>query len=154
MDSGRNPYATNLELVQEILDPAHPTLPHADYWQSPQFNKAITAESEYADRYLGYWNGNDPASKELAEGSFAKLPLDGQQFEQRRILSQSHGTMQGPHGDILLDELGVQQREEEQANKFQGRSGGGSETLGRPRVIRRCGSSAQHLLHLRVPTHG
>lgn len=138
VDSGRNPYAVQTELVAEPLNPNHPAMPHIDMWHSPQFNPAPRgglAESEYQDRYLGYWRSNNIPG--LGQGSsggerdnqwlteindqnyFARLPesrkepqgaswgaeTGSKRGELGRILRGANGTMAGPHAESLLDDV-------------------------------------------------
>ena len=63
VDTGREPYAKQFETVAEILNPAHPSMPHIDQWHEPQYNPAKpggAAESEYSDRYLGVISYDSP----------------------------------------------------------------------------------------------
>ena len=137
VDSGREPYAKQFEVLSETLNPAHPSMPHIDHWQEPQYNPTKpggAAESEYADRYLGFWREDT----ELNDGAFfARMPesrvdqpwpekrFPEQDFffkeipksahplqaehgskraEMRRYLGGNHGTLQGPHAEMLLQD--------------------------------------------------
>ena len=74
VDTGREPFAKQFELLTEPLNPAHPSMPHVDRWHEPQYNPSKpggAAESEYSDRYLGFWREDT----ELNKGNFfARLP--------------------------------------------------------------------------------
>jgi hypothetical protein len=154
VDLGRDPYARQTELVMDAYQPAHPGMPHIDYWSEPQHNVAPRgglAESEYQDRYLGFWRSDDlpglgakssggtrdnqwlreiskanyfarlPESRKEPEGARSGVETGSKRAELARTLAGNHGTSAGPHADELLGDVQTQNSILDDAQTFRGR---------------------------------